>query len=695
MAVTRRWQRVKAGGVRQSETGEKKDDPDESRQVPGFKSDDGAPPPVEGIPPEQMSNFRLLVRMFEFVGPVKYLAILACALVALGTFVDISAVNLTRIVINNVSTVVGASVKPSAMGRTGREVAASGSLQPSVPAATGGDSLIREIQTHFLHGPLRTTINLIGLLALFVAASTLVTFFRWLVNSKLSMDMVFAMRASMYDQLQRVGFSFHDSHSSGTLINRSLSDLHNIRQFVNMALVQITEIVLYIVGYNILLASISPTVGLVALLPLPFWFAYLRYFSKKAQPIQKQIMTSGDELTMVLSENVAGAQVVKAFATEKTEIGKYDKTADRFFERVLKNVGLFSNFVPIVRSIATASSLSLFLVGSLLCVSGSLKVGDLIVFGVAMGNILGRLQQLNQISNQYQTSIVSARRFYEVMLAQPSVKEMPSAAALPRGSGEVEFAGVGFTYGGAVKPVLENISFRAAGGSVVALVGPTGAGKSTMMQLLARFYDPDQGVISIDGADIKTVSLSSLRKSICFVFQETFLFSDTVANNIRYGDPSATDGAVEAAARIAQAHDFIMELPQGYETLLGERGTTLSGGQRQRLAIARALMADPRILVLDEALAAIDPETEHRIRRGLELVLTNRTVFVIAHRLSTVRAANLILVLEHGRVSQMGTHAQLMGQPGHYREVAVLQLSGDEPTAESAPDRTTLPEAAV
>ncbi len=695
MAVIRRRQQAKAGCAEQGSTGEQQEDPDESRQNPGSKPDEVTPVPVEGIPPEQMSNFRLLVRMFEFVGPVKYLAILACSLVALATFVDISTVNLTRIVINNVSTVVGATVKPPTLTSTAPVFVVQSPHKTAASTVIGGESFIAEVRAHFFHGPLRTTISLIGLLALFVAASTVVTFFRWFVNSKLSMDMVFSMRASMYDQLQRVGFSFHDRHSSGTLINRSLSDLHNIRQFVNMALVQITEIVLYIVGYNILLASISPMVGLVALLPIPFWIIYLRYFSNKVQPIQQQIMASGDELTMVLSENVAGAQVVKAFATEKTEIGKYDKTADRFFDRVLKNVGLFSNFVPIVRSIATASSLSLFLVGSLLCVSGRLKVGDLIVFGVAMGNILGRLQQLNQISNQYQTSIVSARRFYEVMLAQPSVKELPDAPVLPRGSGQIEFSGVSFTYGGAAKPVLENVSFRAAGGSVVALVGPTGAGKSTLMQLLARFYDPDQGLISIDGVDVKTVSLNSLRKSICFVFQETFLFSDTVANNIRYGAPRATDGAVEAAARIAQAHDFIMELPNGYQTLLGERGTTLSGGQRQRLAIARALLADPKILVLDEALAAIDPVTEHLIRRGLELVLAQRTVFVIAHRLSTVRAADLILVLEHGRLTQTGTHEQLMAQPGHYREVAVLQLSGDEPSFPVPPGRSTVREAAL
>ena len=242
----------------------------------------------------------------------------------------------------------------------------------------------------------------------------------------------------------------------------------------------------------------------------------------------------------------------------------------------------------------------------------------------------------------------------------------------------MEFSGVTFGYQ-QDKPVLKNICFQASPGSVVALVGPTGAGKTTMMQLLARFYDPQSGTILVDGHDIRSVSLRSVRRAMGFVFQETFLFSDTVVNNIRYGDPNASVEQVEAAARIAQAHDFIMEMPKQYDTMLGERGLTLSGGQKQRLAIARAIVANPRILILDDAMAAVDPETEHLIRRALELVLQDRTVFIIAHRLSTVKAADLVLVLEQGTITQAGTHDVLLRQPGHYREIAEVQLVGGGP----------------
>ncbi len=254
---------------------------------------------------------------------------------------------------------------------------------------------------------------------------------------------------------------------------------------------------------------------------------------------------------------------------------------------------------------------------------------------------------------------------------------MPAAPPLPAGEGSIEFRNVTFGYSSR-HPVLHDVTFSAPGGSVIALVGPTGAGKSTLVQLLARFYDPQSGTICIDGCDIKTTQLASVRDSVGVVFQETFLFSDTVAANIRYGHANATDGEIEAAARIAQAHEFIMELPYGYETILGERGTTLSGGQRQRLAIARAIVANPRILVLDDALAAVDPETEKYIRRALSLVMAHRTVMVIAHRLSTVKAANMVLVLEDGRITQMGTHEQLIKQAGHYRDIARMQLAGDQ-----------------
>ncbi len=609
------------------------------------------PPSTAQIDPNEFSNFELIKQMFQFVRPVKWMAVLACLLVGLGVFLEISSVDLTRVVINTVGLGLGSA-------------AAAGSHKPD--------------WNTFRNGSLHVALILIGMLALFILLSSVCNFFRSIVNTRLSMDMVFHMRSAVYDQLQQVGFSFHDAHSSGQLINRALSDLHNVRFFVNLSLVSIAEIVGYTIGYNILIATINPWVGLASLLPVPFWIWYILRFGKKMRPVQRDLMATGDKLVNVYSENVAGVNVVKAFATETTETGKYNATADIYFSQVMTTVGMWANFIPVIRGIATGANLLLFFLGAMLAVSGKLHAGDILVFGVAMGAILSRLQQINQIANQYQMAVVSARRFFEILYAYPSIAETPAPPQLPPGPGAVEFSGVTFGYQ-QDKPVLKNICFQASPGSVVALVGPTGAGKTTMMQLLARFYDPQSGTILVDGHDLRSVSLRSVRRAMGFVFQETFLFSDTVVNNIRYGDPNASVEQVEAAARIAQAHEFIMEMPKQYDTMLSERGLTLSGGQKQRLAIARAIVANPRILILDDAMAAVDPETEHLIRRALELVLQDRTVFIIAHRLSTVKAADLVLVLEQGNITQAGTHDVLLRQPGHYREIAEVQLVGGGP----------------
>jgi ABC-type multidrug transport system fused ATPase/permease subunit len=354
---------------------------------------------------------------------------------------------------------------------------------------------------------------------------------------------------------------------------------------------------------------------------------------------------------------------------------------------VLTRIRLFADFQPIIRSIATASHLSLFLLGGFLLLSGKIRAGDVVILGNAMGSILARLQQVATINEQYQNAIVSSRRLYEVLMAKATVPEQTQAADLPAGKGEVVFENVTFGYE-PKKPVLRDVSFTAPAGAIVALVGPTGAGKSTLANLIARFYDPQQGRVLIDGVDLRNVSLSSLRQQVAFVFQETYLFSDTVAANIAYGRPHVLDaagrpllgrGEIEAAARLAQAHDFIEALPKGYDTVLSERGSSLSGGQRQRLAIARAILSDPRVMVLDDATASIDSETEDMIRRGMRLTLQGRTTFVIAHRISTVKQADLVLVMERGRITQTGTHAELMRCDGHYREIAAVQLYGDEP----------------
>jgi ATP-binding cassette subfamily B protein len=533
--------------------------------------------------------------------------------------------------------------------------------------------------------------GVLELLMVLVSVMALMRYMREVQFVKMSMRMVFFLRQAIYDKLQNVGFAFHDVMSSGQLINRALSDLQNVRAFIQNAVVATLEIVLVVGGYIALLMTRNPLLALLALLPLPLWVLYMLRFSKKVQPAARAVMEAEDRNVSIIAEAIAGVHVIKAFATEQEEIGKYNRNCDSFFGRVLTRIRIFADFTPVVRTIAMASLLTLFLVAGLLTLRHKLLAGDFLILGSAMGAILGRLQQVASINEQYQNAMVSARRLYEVLMAPPAVPQLPDAVTLPAGPGEVRIENVTFGYDPA-KPVLRDVSLTVKAGSRVAIVGPTGAGKSTLVSLLARFYDPQIGHIRIDGADVRDLTLASLRSGVAFVFQETYLFSDTVAANIAYGRPGMANvgrsrgpssdapigGEIEAAARLAQAHDFIEALPQGYRTVLAERGSSLSGGQRQRLAIARAILANPRVLVMDDATAAIDPETDDLIRRGMDAVMADRTTFIIAHRISSVKRADMVVVLHEGHVAQVGTHQQLMEQPGHYRDIAVVQLDIDD-----------------
>jgi ATP-binding cassette subfamily B multidrug efflux pump len=605
--------------------------------------------PVRAGAPE-VTNRQLLRWMFGFLAPVKPLVVLACVYLTLRTGAELLAVYETGQAVTQIKVVQFSGV------------VAQGGFRAWITGA-GHDAVgLRRI---------------ILLLAACTLALALFTYLREVSSAKLSMEMVFYIREAVYDKLQRVGFGFHDTISTGELINRALSDLQNVRAFVNSAVLVTLEIALIVGGCITLFLTRSVWVALLAMVPLPIWTWYIMRFSRKAQPTLTAVMEAGDKNVSIITENIAGVHVVKAFASEQQEIGKYGQSCDTFFSRVMKRIGLFANFTPVVRGIAIASHLSLFLAVGILMIKGRLDPGDILMLGWAMGAILGRLQQVAAINDQYQNAIVSARRMHEVLSASPTVREGAEARSLPPGPGKVRMEQVTFGYDPA-KPVLRDLSFEVAGGSIAAVVGPTGAGKTTLVNLIARFYDPQRGRILIDGTDIREVTLESLRKEIAYVFQETYLFSDTVEANVAYGRPHVQGGEVEAVTRLAQAHEFVETLPRGYQTMLGERGASLSGGQRQRLAIARAILSNPRILILDDATAAIDPETEDLIRRGLDFVLQDRTTFVIAHRISTVQRADAVIVLENGRITQIGTHEELMQRNGHYRDIAAVQLFGDQ-----------------
>jgi ABC-type multidrug transport system fused ATPase/permease subunit len=597
-----------------------------------------------------MTNARLLRWMFAFLRPVKALVALAILWLVVSNGLEVWIVKLPGDAVNLIQQFHFSSTASSA--------------GLWMWLKSGEDDAIK----------LR---RVVGTIAALVVAMGIVRYLKEVAYSKMSMNLVFFIREAVYDKLQRVGFSFHDTVSTGQLINRALSDLQNVRTFVQTAVLQSLDIILSVGFYIVLLYTRSPWIALLAVLPLPIWTWYILRFSKRIQPLVKNALESEDKNVSIITENIAGVHVVKAFATEKQEVDKYGRNCETFKERVLKRIRVFADFNPYIRTIAQASYMTLFFATGVLVIRGKMMVGDFMILQLAMGAILARLQQIATINEQYQNAIVSARRLYEVLHAAETVPERSNAQPMPSGPGEVVFENVTFGYDPA-KPVLHNVSFRARGGSIVAIVGPTGAGKTTLVNLVARFYDPQHGRILLDGTDVRDVTLSSLRRNVAFVFQETYLFSDTVAANIAYGRPNITEGEIEAAARLAQAHEFVEQMPKKYETILAERGSSLSGGQRQRLAIARAMVTNPRVLVLDDATAAIDPGTEDLIRRGLRITLYGRTTFVIAHRISTVKQADLVIVLEHGRITQLGTHDQLMVQDGHYRDIAAVQLYGDE-----------------
>ena len=487
------------------------------------------------------------------------------------------------------------------------------------------------------------------------------------------------LRAALYEKVQRLGFRFFDSNETGSIINRVTDDVQRVRLFVDGVILQTIVLLLSMAVYLCYMLHIHVLLTCACLATTPLLFAATMLYMREVKPASLKTRELFDTLILSLSETLQGMQVVKGLAIEEEKIAEFAVHNKAVLDQQYRTFWLTGIFTPIVNFIPQINMAVLLIYGGYLLIHDpSFTLGQgIIVFAGLLRQVEVQIASIANISSNAQLSLTGAQRVFEVLDADVEIRSKPNAARLARPRGEVRFEGVTFGYNSA-EPVLQDVTCTIPAGSCIAIAGANGSGKSTLLSLIPRFYDPDRGRVLLDGVDLRDLNVDDLRRSIGFVFQESFLFSHTVAANIAFGHPRATMDQIETAARIASAHDFIMRLPQGYDTILGERASDLSGGQRQRLAIARALLLDPPILMLDDPTAAIDPQTEQEILEAMDAAMRNRTSFLVAHRLSSLRRADSVIVLDAGRIVQTGTPSELSATSGLFLNAAKLQDADEE-----------------
>lgn len=519
---------------------------------------------------------------------------------------------------------------------------------------------------------------LAGLILLFAACRAYLNYvYAVSVNRLVQQRLVVDLRAEVYEKLQRLSFRFFDANSTSSIITRVTSDAQSVRMFVDQVLIQSVIMVISLTVYIVYMVNLSLPLTLACLATTPLLWAIAAWHTRRTQPEYAENRTLVEQMIQIFVESLQGIAVTKAFGREGENRARFEAANDAVLRQqhvIFWRVSLFS---PAIGFLTRINMMVLLGYGGWLVMRGELPLGTgLVVFAGLLEQFSGQVNNIATIVNSVQQSLIGARRVFEILDAPVEVKNAPGAIRRPRLTGAVEFQNVSFAYDGA-EAVVREINLAVAPGQCVAILGATGAGKSVLMSLVPRFFDPTGGRVLIDGLDARQLDLDDLRRNIGLVFQESFLFSNTIAANIAFGHPEATRAQIEQAARVAAAHDFILALPHGYDTVLGESGNSLSGGQRQRLAIARAVLLEPAILLLDDPTAAIDSETEHEIFEALDRAIAGRTTFIVAHRLSTLRRADFIIVMEAGRIVQRGTHEQLMREQGPYLHVASLQLVDD------------------
>ena len=485
------------------------------------------------------------------------------------------------------------------------------------------------------------------------------------------------LRNHFYNSVQALPFSFHDRTLTGDLMSRATSDITETERFVGIGLMGLISTTLLLLGVIVAMLLESVQLSLLGLIPIPLLVYATIRFGNTVRPMFKLIQEQMGVLSSTMQESMTGINVVKAFAREPHELAKFDHQNDEWFDRRYGLIRTWADNWPLFTFLVAASIFLLLWFGGPVALEGDITVGTLFAL-ISYVLMLGApVQRLGFLVNLAATAGASARRVFDIIDTPSEIEEQVDAVWLDRVAGSVTFQGVDFAYREDLK-ILSGISFHAEPGQTIALIGPTGSGKSTVTNLIPRFYDPTAGRILVDGVDVRSVQVQSLRRQIGIVLQDPFLFSQTVAENIAYGRPHASMEEIIAAATAARAHGFINEMPEGYDARVGERGVTLSGGQKQRIAIARALLTDPSILILDDSTSSVDTETEHLIQEALAVLMEGRTTFVIAQRLLTLKNADMILVLANGRIVQRGTHDELLAGGGLYREIYDLQLKDQE-----------------